>query len=339
MADVFEEEEDEEGADQAATSLSKDKTPVANLQKSETPNPTLEPKMDMEIEPTVVEDETKVGIQMVESDSAVGNTITWNFDDGLGIKDSSRQRKRSFGFDQPQSPMTSVADLSNEPVEVVEDYEEPRASSLTRSSDSTVTPSVEEGKESQPPISLPVPLPQQPLMTPETYVSSTFTSPDFRYRQNSWDTPRIGTAASSITDRGTLNSMVGEPGPELRISVDDVPSLTSSRSTATGGHHNYPLPMISPRHTGERASSLSSTHSISSDRRRKRSSIASLSRLLGSSGSFGERSKLNIEQRPQSEHLEPGHRAKLKEKEKKKTHRLSKMMHFWGRKDKKESKA
>jgi hypothetical protein len=41
-------------------------------------------------------------------------------------------------------------------------------------------------------------------------------------------------------------------------------------------------------------------------RRRKRSSIASLSRLMGtSSSSFSERSKLSIEQRPQSEHREP----------------------------------
>jgi hypothetical protein len=66
------------------------------------------------------------------------------------------------------------------------------------------------------------------------------------------------------------------------------------------------FPLVSPRRFGDRTSSLSSDPSEIESRRRKRSSIASLSRLMGtSSSSFSERSKLSIEQRPQSEHREP----------------------------------
>ncbi|OCK81358.1 hypothetical protein K432DRAFT_295718 [Lepidopterella palustris CBS 459.81] len=121
-----------------------------------------------------------------------------------------------------------------------------------------------------------------------------------------------------------MNSIhFGEPGPEVRVSVDDVPSLTSSRSTMTSAlHASYS--MMSPRNPGDRSDSLCSVPSdISEQRRRKRSSIASLSRLINGS-SFGEKSKLSIEQRPQSEHLEPA-----KNPKEKKHRRLSKMMQFW----------
>jgi len=81
---------------------------------------------------------------------------------------------------------------------------------------------------------------------------------------------------------------------------------------------------MSLRNPGERSSSLCSVPSdISEQRRRKRSSIASLSRLINGS-SFGEKSKLSIEQRPHSEHLEPSKDSKVK-----KHKRLSKMMQFW----------
>lgn len=168
-----------------------------------------------------------------------------------------------------------------------------------------------------------LPLPQQSLMTPDT-VTSSFSSPDYRSSQVSFDTPRVGTAASSVTDYPIMPSpRFGEPGPELRISVDDVPSLTSSRSTMTSAMQNpYSLP--SPRRPGDRSASLCSDPSDLEIRRRKRSSIASLSRLINSS-SHGEKSKLSIEQRPQSEYLE-------QPKDKKKNKRLSKLM-FWKSKE------
>ena len=171
-------------------------------------------------------------------------------------------------------------------------------------------------------MNLSLPLPQQTLMTPDTFTSS-FSSPDFRSSQTSLDTPRLGTSASSITDyRAMPSPHFGEPGPELRVSVDDVPSLTSSRSTMTSAMHNA-FPMMSPRGPGERSTSLCSVPSDTTEQhRRKRSSIASLSRLMGSS-SHAERSKLSIVQRPQSEYLEP-----TTQSSKKKQKRLSKLK-FW----------
>ncbi|KAH6019774.1 hypothetical protein HBI83_110110 [Parastagonospora nodorum] len=301
MADVFEEEEPEED-------------PTA-VRKGSDPNSIPE-------EPTDIEEPK---IQVVEVDEKhEGATINWNFNNGgLGIEND-----RETVSEEPLSPravpqgmVDEETALDNSPVEVVEDHEEPRTSSLTHDSDSTVTPqlSADESKEHAPVMNMALPLPQQTLMTPDTFTSS-FSSPDYRSSQVSFETPRVGTAASSMT---MPSPRFGEPGPELRISVDDVPSLTSSRSTMTSAMQNpYSLP--SPRRLGDRSASLCSDPSDLEIRRRKRSSIASLSRLINSS-SYGEKSKLSIEQRPQSECLE-------QPKDKKKNKRLSKLK-FWKSRD------
>lgn len=315
MADVFEEEEE----DEVTSEVSRPSQIAQKAVSLQSPKTETTP-----IKPPALEEEPNVGIQMVDSDFPAGSPITWNFNES-SLR--SRERKqRATIEDMPHSPYSVPASVPEDssPVEVVEDYEEPRTSSLTRSSDSTITPTNEEGpKELSPPMSLPVPLPQQTVMTPETINTSSFPSPDFRFRQTSFDTPRLGTA-SSVADNRTLNSFLGEPGPEVRMSVDDVPSLTSSRSTMTSGLHHGNLPMLSPRNPGDRASSVSSDPSVMSERRRKRSSIASLSRLM--TGSFTERSKLHIEQRPQSEHMDLNTAKKSKDK---RTKRLSKLMSFW----------
>ncbi|KAF1962168.1 hypothetical protein CC80DRAFT_156208 [Byssothecium circinans] len=304
MADVFEEDEPEE------QTVKSDPADVSEEQED-----VEEPK-----------------IEVVEADSVqTGSSINWNFDDGLGIKRAEKPCKSDRR--EPDSPLTIEEELTsneqsagNDVVEVVEDFEEPRTSSLTHSSDSTITipAPVDETKERQPVMNLSLPLPQQSLMTPDT-IASSFSSPDYRSSQASFDTPRLGTAASSMTDYPAMPSpRFGEPGPEMRISVDDVPSLTSSRSTTSAMHNVFSLG--SPRRPGDRSSSLCSVPSDGESHRRKRSSIASLSRLINSS-SFREGSKLAQEMRPQSEYLEPTH------KEKKKHKRLSKLMQFWKSKD------
>jgi len=311
MADVFEEDEPEDDG------LASNKSPTSIVESMEEVD---EPK-----------------IQVVEAEGTHhGSKMNWNFDDGL------RLRRRENGVEkqqsaEPLSPLEipnpvpsgngSKQSLNVSPVEVVEDYEEPRTSSLTHSSESTVTPQVSssESKESGAVMKVAVPLPQQSLMTPDTFTSS-FSSPDFRSSQTSFDTPRLGTACSSLTDYRTMPSpRFGEPGPELRVSVDDVPSLTSSRSTMTSAMHTT-FPLGSPRRPSDRSASLCSAPSEMDQRRRKRSSIASLSRLINSS-SYGEKSKLSIEQRPQSAHMEPAKESKKKHK------RLSKLMQFWKPKD------
>lgn len=303
MADVFEEEEPEE----EPVVSGKDSNPASIAEEAD------EPK-----------------ISVVEADSKQeGAAINWNFDDGLGIKQSAEESGPVSP--EPLSPHTAPPFTSSDvgmqhspeldPVEVVEDHEEPRTSSLTHSSDSTITPqpTTDDIKQHSPVMNLSLPLPQQSLMTPDTFTSS-FPSPDYRSSQISFETPRVGTAASSMTDYPAMPSpRFGEPGPELRVSVDDVPSLTSSRSTMTSAMQNT-FSLASPRKLGERTASLSSDPSDIESRRRKRSSIASLSRLINSS-SHGERSKLSIEQRPQSEHSEPV-------TQKKKNNRLSKLK-FW----------
>lgn len=135
----------------------------------------------------------------------------------------------------------------------------------------------------------------------------------------SYDAQRISTAPSSVNEENNLQSLLlGEPGPEVRLSMDVPPSLTSSNSTmtrdsawASGG----PQPRAQlPFRPDQRPSSVSSAAFG-----RRRSSLASLSRLISSS--HGERSKLSTEVS-----LEPENEKKQKTS---KAKRLSRMMQFW----------
>jgi len=288
-------------------------SPMADVFEEEEPEDDLTLAIPAKAKSTAAEPE-EPKISVVEADAKQeGTAINWNFNDGLGIKRTAKHD--DVDASEPLSPRAVPAESSenvseqtqaSEPFEVVEDHEEPRTSSLTHSSDSTVTaqPMEDSPKHHQPAMNLSLPLGQQSLMTPDT-VTSSFSSPDCRSSQISFDNGRGGTAASSMTDYPVMPSpRFGEPGPEVRISTE-VPSLTSSRSTMTSAMQNA-FPLVSPRRFGDRTSSLSSDPSEIESRRRKRSSIASLSRLMGtSSSSFSERSKLSIEQRPQSEHREP----------------------------------
>lgn len=162
-----------------------------------------------------------------------------------------------------------------------------------------------------------------PSMTTDT-LSSTVSSPD--YSRISFDAPRLHTAHSSITDHMTLNSCrVGEHSNNFRPSVEDVPSLTSSASTMASAQPPRFSSSAYTRSSAERSSSLSDA--VQSRARpkpaSKRSSLASLSRLVGSS--YGEKSKLNIEECAQLERPETT--------ENKRRSRISRMM-FWKSKEK-----
>jgi hypothetical protein len=138
----------------------------------------------------------------------------------------------------------------------------------------------------------------------------------------SYDPQRVSTAPSSITEDNFQSLLMGEPGPEVRISVDiDIPSLTSSNSTMTRESifaHN-PQARYPPLSEQPRPASFTSTAFG-----RRRSSLASLSRLI--STSHGERSKLSMEVPMDSE---PDKKAKGT-----KAKRLSRMMQFWKPKEK-----
>ncbi|SPN97092.1 uncharacterized protein DNG_00608 [Cephalotrichum gorgonifer] len=135
------------------------------------------------------------------------------------------------------------------------------------------------------------------------------------------DAQRISTAPSSINEETSFQSLLlGQPGPEVRISVDDIPSLTSSNSTMT--RESAPAvnaqPLPPPTRRPQRPSSVSSAAFS-----RRRSSLASLSRLISSS--HGERSKLSMEV-PLDD--DSGNQTKPK-----KSKRLSRLVQFWKSKD------
>ncbi|OQE18029.1 hypothetical protein PENFLA_c022G01141 [Penicillium flavigenum] len=156
----------------------------------------------------------------------------------------------------------------------------------------------------------------QPGVSPS---DSSFPSPD---------APR-STAASSMTDRNfSSHSYHHLPSAEYQYaSVEDVPSLTSSASTMTNTLNRFSAASFFPRArlSTDRAASFSAagTRRTSQANASKRSSLASLSKLVG--GPHSERSKLNQEEKPPSN---------ASDKTKKKGHRLSRMMHFWKPKDK-----
>ncbi|KAL8718087.1 MAG: hypothetical protein Q9225_004743 [Loekoesia sp. 1 TL-2023] len=214
-------------------------------------------------------------------------------------------------------------------IEIVDADEEPRAALARKSySKSAVTPILADDPFLARPMSAPMqytlPAPSPAFATPEIY-SSAASTPDFS--QTSFEGSRLHTASSSITDRGTLSSFrAGDQGFDFRVSVDDVPSLTSSASTMTNA---YPPRISSSAVTRTSADRPPSPSSIVTPRTRpenasKRSSLASLSRLVG--GSYGERSKLNIEERAHPEDMERS--------EKKKGKRISRLMRFWKSKEK-----
>ncbi|KAJ5247585.1 hypothetical protein N7468_002568 [Penicillium chermesinum] len=119
------------------------------------------------------------------------------------------------------------------------------------------------------------------------------------------------------------------PSDYQYASVEDVPSLTSSASTMTNTLGRFSASFFPrARLSTDRAASFSATvhrrnsHATSS----KRSSLASLSKLVG--GPNSERSKLSQEEKPPSD---------IPEKNRRKSRRLNRLMHFWKVKDKEKS--
>ncbi|KAI1430021.1 hypothetical protein F5Y12DRAFT_217325 [Xylaria sp. FL1777] len=172
-------------------------------------------------------------------------------------------------------------------------------------------------KESTPPdatsiiLSGPAVIPSSPY--PISH-SSSFPSPR---SPMSYDAHRISTAPSSITDDNNFRSLLmGEPGPEVvRLSIDVPPSLASTNSTMT--RESSFIPGVRPRNKPfpeQRPASFTSTAFG-----RRRSSLASLSRLISSA--HGERSKLSMEVPFDNEAEKKSKTSKAK--------RLTRMMQFW----------
>ncbi|KAL8934691.1 MAG: hypothetical protein Q9211_005095 [Gyalolechia sp. 1 TL-2023] len=214
-------------------------------------------------------------------------------------------------------------------LDIVGADEEPREPTAAKSANElSFTPTLTSDPFARRPLSAPMqqmsPTPSPAFATPEIY-SSAVSTPDFS--QTSFEGPRLHTATSSITDRGTLSSFrAGDHGFDLRASVDDVPSLTSSASTMTNPYPPRVSSSVHTRTSADRPPSLSVgiAPRTRPENASKRSSLASLSRLVG--GSYGEKSKLNLEERAQPEDSEKG--------EKKRGRRISRLMRFWKSKEK-----
>ncbi|KAI9678022.1 MAG: hypothetical protein M1817_005966 [Caeruleum heppii] len=301
MADVFEEDEEAE----------EERTPESDPAKHAASCPII---------PT---------IKRLNDDLSSASPQSWDLDAQRGVK------RKGSGLSEDErhhlacaSQVATLEEMHRE-VQHPEPHEASRPSFVTRSSDSTVSPSPSESiiKENHRPGDLEVPASLHASTIPDTpsLTNSSFPSPEF---PATFDIPHALTAASSFTDDHTLNCLIrGEPGPELRVSVDDVPSLTSSCSTTTNAAHRFAGPYASTVDCsiyGERPASVSSAMSARPRSRMatnaKRASFASLSRLVGSS--HCEKSKLSIEEKAQPESPEKAARDK-------KGNRLSRLMHFW----------
>ena len=314
MADVFEEDEEEdEEAKHEAARRAKDRAawgakPTNNLAGGR-------------------DEGQGVGIQIVDmaSDVDVPNR-PWTSESGLGIRENIAARSTPFDAATPLSysqipdrrPSLIESTIVEEPssLEIVDDYEEPRASTITKSSDSSDTPTILVDNSGA---VLTIPA-QSSILTPTTYAASTFSTPDFTRRQCSFETSRVGTSASSMTDCRTMSSFAPDQTHGHRTSVDDVPSLTSSRSTMISGLNQG----NGRRVPSERSVSAASVHTTEeqSERRRKRSSIQSLSKLMGAS--FGDsKNKAQSDSDAQSLSSVPSSGQRRK-----KEHRLSRLM-FW----------
>jgi len=304
MEDVFEEENEDESGEDASS--------INSVRKASETVGTVENTFESDAKPK-------------ERADSRPNTVDTN----VVVVSSEPELPGRVSFEPPTTPALEAADAAQErgltPVEVVESHEEPRASTLDRDSDSTITPSITpDPKEPQPLVALGLSAPPRSIVIPDAVARSNLSTPELG-PAHLFEPPRLGTANSSVTDHRFFT--LGEPGHEVvRMSVDDVPSLTSSRSTATSpAHHAFARPSSAITHDAQRSPSVFSGNSFA-ERTRKRSSIASLSRLVGR-----DRSKLNIESRPQSQHIS----TPTTEVKAKKTKRLSKLMSFW--KPKKES--
>ncbi|MCJ1390562.1 hypothetical protein MMC18_003422 [Xylographa bjoerkii] len=308
MADVF--EEDEEDDDVHA--------------RSDKGRNSVQPKPPGD-------DLSGLGVQIVDVDTGEETTQLWALRQNMSRSVNCSEQQSFSATDterEPEISTTGVLPRDTVQVEIVDAVEEPRFSVVTKSSDeSTVTPTI--------PIDAPRPgQPETPtdycFAKPLHYLDATeapssVSSPDFA--RTSFDVPRLHTATSSITDRTTLSSRrAGGVGQGSTYSTEDVPSLTSSASTMISSHRPRISTSAETQSSGERSMSFSAavprrTRPVSAG---KRSSLASLSRLVG--GSYGEKSKLSIESRAQSEESDKS--------EKKKGNRISRLMRFWKSKEK-----
>lgn len=228
---------------------------------------------------------------------------------------------------QGTASMKSRASLSSLQEQVIE--EEPVGVSPSFRTIEFGRPAQQRFSVTESPMSSPV-SPRAPLESSSSQTTASSLAPISPYSTtaSSFPSPRslalcdgniISTAPSSVTDDSFQSLLMGEPGPEVRKSMD-IPSLSSSHSNLPRENFfaQQAAQMNRPPAPGERPASFSALAFGS-----RRGSLASLSRLINSS--HGERSKLSLEVSYNSE-------SDKKSKGSKSKRRLSKMVQFWKQK-------
>jgi hypothetical protein len=285
MADVFEEEEEEEDRN-------------------------LTPRPSSKIE--IIEDENGlgIGIEVVEADNAIeGGGMDWSVDEHVPVRQTRSMAQEQRAQPEETYIQNDVIEEEVGPVEIADEVNTGRDSDSTINADDLM--SLNKGKSVAADRDLPHPTPS--FLTPDissSVPSSNFPSPDLNSTFDEHQQPRTLTAASSFSTHPSFDSTrLGEPGPQFRMSVDDVPSLTSSNSTMTSAVQPPPGPNVLSYQREDRSRSVCSESGISPNSSfhphpSKRSSLHSLSRFIGSS--HGEKSKLSIEEKAYDKSDEPG---------------------------------
>ncbi|KAF9879892.1 cell wall proline rich protein [Colletotrichum karsti] len=309
MADVFEEDEEDDENGVKSTSQSRSAARRAAARQDS------ESSSDEATPPAVTAKNPMLGLNTTSTDNSSTDVPPAAANQDLKKRNSMKSERS----------VTSLHELAipEEPLPEMPDIPEFRTTSLFHDkaeSTGSETPSprrILASKDLAPvdvsPLHLPTPS-NVPVSPYSMSHASSFPSPR---SPMSYDAQRISTAPSSVNEENNFQSLLlGEPGPEVRLSVD-IPSLTSSHSTMTRDSSFVTNPQFRPdsgRTDQQRPVSVSSAAFG-----RRRSSLASLSRLISSS--HGERSKLSMEVSYDGE-TEKKHKSS-------KSKRLSRMMRFW----------
>lgn len=301
MADVFEEDEEDEATaesgDAAVTSSNSSDVGTS----SDLPTPVATTADETSTAPGSVQHSKPCSIRSLKTD---------------GEPDDSRLRQPSAISVRSQQSASSLQD------EIIPEEEPAPCPQAVVFPDSAAPSPRHVMAKDLAPVDVSLKLPPPSIISVSPYAashSSAFPSPRSPLSCDTQhaSTAPTSTAPSSYTDENNFQSLLlGEPGPELRISVD-IPSLTSSNSTMTRESAGVPpLQPFSriPFQPTERPSSVTSAAFS-----RRRSSLASLSRLISSS--HGERSKLSMEV--------PADAGSVGKEKVSRAKRLSRMMQFW----------
>ncbi|KAH9433372.1 hypothetical protein MCOR02_005420 [Pyricularia oryzae] len=309
MADVFEEEEEEEGKhDEKAHSADFFSTaPEGSAPDGQTSNINIRVTPDTSCSPSIRASD-------YDDDAISSRALSRRGSNLSGLSDEERtQPSMCVTSDYSASSLHDEIILEETP-EVKWNIKDNNSVMGSQTSDSS-TPSprrVFKGKDLAPVDVSPLHLPAPSLAPVSPYSighSSSFPSP--RSPMSYEDGNRISTAPSSVTEDNFQSLLMGEPGPEVRISME-IPSLTSSNSTMTR-ESAFVHQLSHPPVRGERPASFSSPFG-------RRGSLASIGRLI--STSHGERSKLSTEVSLETEQAD-------KKQKNGKSKRFSRLMQFW----------